>query len=101
VVVACFEMTSSHLSDRIQKSREGLENNRCLSRDSKPGNSRIKVTVFIAGADLIGMMKTISRWSYVLTFIRSGSLQFFTVRVLKFLRLPGETVAEVCKWQSL
>jgi len=85
-VVAYFEMTSPHLSDRTQKSRKGLENNQCLSRDSNHGNSPIKVAVFIAGVDLVGMMKTISRWSYVLPFIRSGTLQLFTLRTCEILK---------------
>jgi hypothetical protein len=80
--------SNKNLSDRTQKSGEGLENNRCLSRDSNPGKSPIKVAVFIAGDYFIGMMKTIGSWSYVLTLIRNGTLQFFTLRTFEILK-PG------------
>ena len=80
---------NKNLSDRTQKIRERLENNQCLSRDSNPGNSPIKVAVFIAGEDLIGMVKTISRRSYILTFIRSETLQLFTLRTFEFPKTDG------------
>jgi hypothetical protein len=49
----------------------------------------MKVTVFIAGVDLVGMMKTINRWSYVLPFIRSGTLQLFILRTCENLKADG------------